>query len=366
MIASTSNMLRLQRTIAVGKRAYHDLVTLPGNRPVVASGPPGYSAVSGHRVTVFGCTGFLGRYLVSKLGKQGTQVIVPYREEDEARLFKPMGDLGQIVRMEWDVRDENMIAECLRHSDTVYNLVGRDYDTKNFDIRTANAVSAGRIAKIAAECGVSQFIQVSHLDASKTSASRFYQAKAEGEELVKEAFPTATIVRPGPMFGYEDKLLTNIAVWPIWWQLNHGQTKIRPVHVFDVAQALTNLLASPQFSRTLNLPGPSTLSYEYLLDLVSSVTLNRPSRAPVLPKAVATALAKLAQNVWWPALSPDEVTRRYINDSDAPGDWDAVGVQPSEIETHAITYLRRYRSAENYVRPTVFPARPVSAVGEEY
>ena len=29
----------------------------------------------------------------------GTQVIVPYREEDEARIFKPMGDLGQIVRM---------------------------------------------------------------------------------------------------------------------------------------------------------------------------------------------------------------------------------------------------------------------------
>ena len=29
----------------------------------------------------------------------GTQVVVPYREEDEARIFKPMGDLGQIVRM---------------------------------------------------------------------------------------------------------------------------------------------------------------------------------------------------------------------------------------------------------------------------
>lgn len=83
----------------------------------------------------------------------GTQVIIPYREEDEARLFKPMGDLGQIVRMvspyyffgvttylylgthkEWDIRDENAIAECLRYSDTVYNLVGRDYDTKSADL----------------------------------------------------------------------------------------------------------------------------------------------------------------------------------------------------------------------------------------
>jgi hypothetical protein len=29
----------------------------------------------------------------------GTQVIVPYRDEDEARHLKPMGDLGQIVPM---------------------------------------------------------------------------------------------------------------------------------------------------------------------------------------------------------------------------------------------------------------------------
>jgi NADH dehydrogenase (ubiquinone) 1 alpha subcomplex subunit 9 len=363
-----SSLLRLQqRTTIVSKRAYHDLVTLPGNKPVVSYGPPGYSAVSGHTVTVFGCTGFLGRYLVSKLGKMGTQVIVPYREEDEARLFKPMGDLGQIVRMEWDIRDEHSIAECLRHSDTVYNLVGRDYDTKNFDIRSTNAIGPGRIAKIAAECGVSQFIQVSHLNASKLSPSKFYQAKAEAEELVKEAFPTATIIRPATMFGYEDKLLTNMAVWPIWWKLNEAQTKIRPVHVFDVAQALANLLANPQFSRTLNLPGPSTLTYEYLLDLVTSVTLQPASQSPTLPKSVAALLAKLAQNIWWPTLSPDEVTRRYIDDAEVIGDWDAVGVQPSEIETHALTYLRRYRSAVNFVRPAVFPPRPSPpSVAEEY
>lgn len=65
----------------------------------------------------------------------------------------------------------------------------------------------------------------------------------------------------------------------------------------------------------------------------------------MLPKAVALAAARLAQKVWWPALSPDEVVRRYIDDTEVPGDWETVGVNPSEIESHAITYLRRYRSA---------------------
>lgn len=113
----------------------------------------------------------------------------------------------------------------------------------------------------------------------------------------------------------------------------------------DVAQGLANLMSNPQISATLSLPGPSTLTYEYLLDLVSSIAITEPSKAPILPKAVATALAKVAQNVWWPALSPDEVERRYIDDADVEGDWAAIGVEPTEVESHAVKYLRRYRSA---------------------
>ena len=43
-------------------------------------------------------------------------------------------------------------------------------------------------------------------------------------------------------------------------------------------------------------------------------------------------------------MSPDEVVRRFIDDADVEGDWDAVDVTPSEIEAHALTYLRRFRS----------------------
>jgi NADH dehydrogenase (ubiquinone) 1 alpha subcomplex subunit 9 len=162
-------------------------------------------------------------------------------------------------------------------------------------------------------------------------------------------------------------------VWPIWWKLNHGQTKARPVHVrfytsrvilrpthliaqvMDVAQALSNLLGMPALSRTISLPGPSTLSHEFLLELVSALTFNPPSRAPVLPKRVALMLARAAQNIWWPALSPDEVERRYIDDADTQGDWALVGVEPDEIENHAITYVRRYRSACVFFPPPTPP-----------
>ncbi|KAI0693982.1 NADH dehydrogenase [Cytidiella melzeri] len=344
MLSTAAHCSRLPRVLALQKRAVHDLLNIP-NRPLVSQGPPGRSANTGHVVTVFGCTGFLGRYLVSKIAKSGTQVIVPYREEDEKRHLKVMGDLGQIVPMEWDLRRPDQIEECLRHSDTVYNLVGRDYETKNFNFKSVHVDGAETIAKIAAAAGVPRLIHVSHLNASPTSTSKFYQAKAEGEEKVRAAFPNATIVRPAVMYGYEDRLLNNMAIWSIWWKLNNAETKIRPVHVMDVAQALTNILSMPSLPGTLNLPGPSTLTYDYLLALLSTVTYKPPSRAPVVPKRVALLLARVAQNVWWPALSPDEVERRYIDDSDVPGDWDKVGVELTEIEENALLYLRRYRSA---------------------
>ncbi|KAI0250957.1 NAD(P)-binding protein [Lactifluus subvellereus] len=363
MLLSSATFARLPRVATpTGRRAVHDLLALPDKPSIISYGPAGRSAVTGHVATVFGCTGFLGRYLVSKLAKAGTQVIIPYRDEDEKRHLKVTGDLGQIVSMEWDIRNEEQIAECVRHSDIVYNLVGRDYETKNFTFDDVHVKGAGRIAKVTASVGVPRLVHVSHLNASSTSTSQFYRSKAAGETAVREVFPGSTIVRPGPMFGHEDKFLTNMPLWPIWWKLNHGQTKARPVHVMDVAQALSNLNGMPALSRTLALPGPSTLTYEYLLELVSTLTYNAPSRAPVLPKRVALVLARAAQRIWWPALSPDEVERRYVDDADTPGDWALVGVEPDEIENHAITYVRRYRSAANYIRPIVVPPRPLTTV----
>ncbi|KAF9520846.1 hypothetical protein BS47DRAFT_1481181 [Hydnum rufescens UP504] len=296
--------------------------------------------------------------------KAGTQVIIPYREEDEKRHLKVTGDLGQ----EWDLRNEDQIAECVRHSDIVYNLVGRDYTTKNFNYADVHVKGASRIAEISAANGVSRFVHVSHLNASYDSPSEFYRTKAQGEDAVRQAFPDATIVRPGPLYGHEDKLLNSMAFYPILWKLNFGETRIRPVHVLDVAQVLSNLMQIAAPGQTLNLPGPLQYTYNDLLELVTSLTYNPPSRAPTIPKPVALLMTKVAQYAWWPLLSPDEVERRYMDDMDVKGDWDTFGVTAEQIENVAITYLRRYRSATNYARPVKLPTRHggTSGVGAFY
>ena len=82
---------------------------------------------------------------------------------------------------------------------------------RNFTFDDVHVHGAGRIAKVSASVGVPRLVHVSHLNASPTSTSQFYRSKAAGESAVREAFPAATIVRPGPMFGHEDKFLTNMS-----------------------------------------------------------------------------------------------------------------------------------------------------------
>ncbi len=53
--------------------------------------------MSGATITVFGGTGFIGKYVVNELARQGSQVVCPFRcSEEKALPLKQMGDLGQV------------------------------------------------------------------------------------------------------------------------------------------------------------------------------------------------------------------------------------------------------------------------------
>lgn len=111
-------------------------------------GTGGRSSFNGLVVTVFGSTGFLGRHVVNKLGKIGSQVICCYRGDSyDVRPLKPCGDLGQILFHFYNLRDEDSIKEAIKHSNVVINLVGRNFETKNFNFKDVHIDGARRIAK---------------------------------------------------------------------------------------------------------------------------------------------------------------------------------------------------------------------------
>ena len=177
------------RAVAMGIRIRHPSVALSAQRrglqdiAITRTGKPiirvqgGRSSLGGHTATVFGATGFLGRYIVNRLARKGCTVVVPYREEMAKRHLKVSGDLGRVNFMEFDLRNTQSLEESVRHSDMVFNLIGRSYPTKNFSLRAVHVEGTERIAEAVAKYDVDRFIHVSSYNADPRSPSHFFRTK---------------------------------------------------------------------------------------------------------------------------------------------------------------------------------------------
>ena len=75
-------------------------------------------------VTVFGASGFIGRYVVREIARTGARVRAAVRRPERAGFLKPMGDVGQIVPLAANSRDDASVAAAVDGADTVINLVG--------------------------------------------------------------------------------------------------------------------------------------------------------------------------------------------------------------------------------------------------
>jgi len=161
-------------------------------------GTGGRSSISGITSTVFGATGFLGRYVVNHIAKSGSRMILPARCNENARQhLKVMGDLGQIVNLDYSIRDDDAIKYAVERSNVVVNMVGREWETRNFSFEDVHVDFPARLAEICKQVGtVERLIHVSALGAAEDHPSAYYRSKAIGDTAVKAAFPAATIVSP--------------------------------------------------------------------------------------------------------------------------------------------------------------------------
>lgn len=215
-------------------------------------GTGGRSSFNGIVATVFGCTGFLGRHVCNKLGKIGTQLILPYRGDAYEMLrLRLVGDLGQVLFHPFHLMDDDSIYKAVKYSNVVINLMGRDYETKNFDFNKLHVEGSRKLARICREAGVETFIHMSALNACEKpqeyllkGGSKFLASKWAGEQAVREEFPDAVIFRPTDMYGQEDRFLRYYcSLWrhqlkwmPLYMKGEH--TIKQPVYVGDVAAAI--------------------------------------------------------------------------------------------------------------------------------
>jgi NADH dehydrogenase (ubiquinone) 1 alpha subcomplex subunit 9 len=314
----------------------------------------GRSSLGEHTATVFGATGQLGRYIVNRLARQGCTVVVPYREEMAKRHLKVTGDLGRVVFLEYDLRNTQSIEESVRHSDVVYNLIGRNYPTKNFSLADVHIEGTERIVEAVAKYDVDRYIHVSSFNADPNSPSEFYATKGIGERVAREIYPETTIVRPAPMFGFEDNLLLKLASVVNLFTSNNMQERFWPVHVIDVGEALEKMLYDDSTaSQTYELYGPHNYSMAEIAELVDREIFKR-RRHINLPKAILKPVAELLNRVlWWHTLSADEVEREFLDQviDESAKTFKDLGMEPSDIGKWTYHYLKHYRSSTFYDLP---------------
>ncbi|WP_232222246.1 3-oxoacyl-ACP reductase FabG [Thioalkalivibrio paradoxus] len=121
-----------------------------------------------------------------------------------------------------------------------------------------------------------QLVLISGIGASPSSPSPYVRARARGKDRVRAAFPHAVIVRPSVLFGPGDAFLTNLtrlASLPVIPLFGRGDTRLQPVLVDDVAEAVTKRLESTDSESLLfELGGPRVYRYRELVEQVAIVT----------------------------------------------------------------------------------------------
>lgn len=280
--------------------------------------------------------------------------MVPFREEMTKRHLKVSGDLGRVVFLEMDLRNTASIEESVRHSDIVYNLIGRDYPTKNFDLEDVHIEGAERIAEAVAKYDVDRFVHVSSHSADKNSPSEFYRTKAYGEEAVRKIYPETTIVRPAPMFGFEDRLLNMLAASKNVVTSNWMQERFWPVHAIDVSIALEQMLHDDTTaSETYELYGPKNYSLAEVAELVDREIIKHRRHINIPKRIWKPAAGLLNKYLWWPVGSADQVEREFIDQKIDPlaKTFKDLDIEPVELQTLTYEYLKAYRSAAFYDLP---------------
>ena len=310
-------------------------------------------------VTIYGGSGFVGRYIARRMAKEGWRVRVAVRRPNEAIFVKTYGVVGQVEPVLCNIRDDASVASVMQGADAVVNCVGVLAENGKNTFDAVQSEGPERIARIAQDRGIDRMVHVSAIGADTQSESDYARTKGEGEAAVLKYQPNAMILRPSIVFGPEDEFFNRFAgmagMSPVLPVVG-ANTKFQPVYVDDVAEAaVKGVLGEAQ--GVFELGGPVAMSFRELMGLMLEVirrrrlVLNIPYFAAKIMAfsfdMLEAATLGLVKN---PTVTRDQL-KNLRNDNvvseDAQG-LDALGVVPTAMASVLPEYLWRFRPAGQY------------------
>ncbi|MFD3190404.1 complex I NDUFA9 subunit family protein [Sedimentitalea sp. HM32M-2] len=311
-------------------------------------------------VTIYGGSGFVGRYITRRMAQQGWRVRVAVRRPNEALFVRPYGAVGQVEPVLCNIRDDASVAAAMQGADAVVNCVGilNQVGKNGFD--AVQADGAERVARLAAKAGVVRMVQISAIGADADSDSEYARTKALGEAAVQKHMPNAVILRPSVVFGPEDQFFNRFAgmtrFGPIL-PIAGADSLFQPVYVDDVARAAVMGVLGEAEPGIYELGGPEVKSLRALVQQMLGV-IHRRRLVLNLPNFVARLMAfgfDLVQGLTFGLVTNGILTRDQLRNlarnnvvSDGAKGFADLGITPVAVEAVLPEYLWRFRPSGQY------------------
>ncbi|MCL6742051.1 complex I NDUFA9 subunit family protein [Sphingomonas sp. RB56-2] len=299
-------------------------------------------------ITIFGGTGFIGRYVCEALLKAGARLRVAGRDPRKAWFLQPLGSVGQVSAVGADLAKPPTIEHALDGADAVINLVG----VFKGNLEALHVQGPGKLAAAAKKAGAKAFVHVSAIGVDAESESTYSETKARGEQAVKAAFPKTTIIRSSTVFGPEDDFTNRFAAmggWPLL-PVIAPKTRFQPVYVRDLARAIAMAALDPKAhgGKTYELAGPEAMTMLDLNARIMALSGQQPELVEV-PDFVASVIAAFGFLPGAP-LSRDQwlmLQKDNVPSGKHPG-FKEFGIAPTPLGAVAPEWLGRYKKGGRF------------------
>jgi uncharacterized protein YbjT (DUF2867 family) len=318
-----------------------------------------HAYVKSRIVTVFGGSGFVGGHVVRALVRRGYRVRIAVRRPELAGYLQPLGQVGQIVAVQANVRVPWSVERAISGADAVVNLVGI---LARRGAQTFEAVHTQGARTIAAACrtaGISNLVHMSAIGADPDSDSEYARTKAKAEEAIRAALPGAIVFRPSIQFGPEDRFFNRFAsmarVSPVL-PLIGADTRFQPVFVGDVAEAVARAVAGEAArGTTYELGGPEVKTFRELMEIMLREIDRRRILLPI-PFPIARLMGGVLQLLPGKLLTVDQVRQLAVDNVVSAAakaerrTFAGLGIVPSGVEAILPSYLVRFRPRGQFER----------------
>ena len=299
------------------------------------------------KVTVFGGTGFLGRHLIKYLCDHECILKVPTRNPAKGYFLQPLGDVGQINLIKFDLLDNKKLKNLIEDSDIIINLIGILFEKKKNDFIEVHYNFVKRIVDNI-KLNKKTFIQVSALGVNKFKNSLYSKSKFDADKYIQKNLKKFLIIRPSIIFGPEDNFFNKFSRMslfsPFLPLIMGGKTKFQPVYVEDICKGIMEILKKNITNKTFELGGPDIFSFKELLQILLRI-INRKRILIYIPKKIAILMAKFFQVLPNPLLTEDQIKLLENNNIVLSTNYTFkyLGINPVSLELILPDYLKRFK-----------------------